>query len=385
MFYVSCFMTIGIDASRANKNYKTGTEWYSYHLIAELKKITDPKDQFVLYSREKLRGDLGELPQNWQSRVLNWPPKKFWTQARLSAEMWRHPPEALFIPAHTLPPIHPKKVVTTCHDVAFLRLPRAYDWPALKYHKFAIKFAVRHAEKIIAVSEFTKQELMEFFRISPDRISVVPNGYNNDRYKLIEDKEAIAGVLAKYNLSRPYLLYVGRLEAKKNTPGLIRAFNILKKSSEFLVQNSQLKLVLVGQPGVGFKKVSEAILENNLSSEVIMPGWVGEEDLPYLISGAAAFIFPSFYEGFGIPVLEAMACGTPVVASGIPVIREVAGEAAYLFDPYSPENIAEGISRVLTDDHLREDLKIRGLVRAARFSWARCAKETYEVLKSVTK
>jgi len=376
-------MTIGIDASRANKTEKTGTEWYSYHLIAEFKKITDPKDQFVLYSREKLRGDLGELPANWQSRVLGWPLKKLWTQARLSWEMWHRPSGALFVPAHTLPLVHPKKVITTCHDVAFLRLPQDYDWPALKYHKFAIKFAVRHATKIIAVSEFTKQELMEFFRVSPDRISVVPNGYNSDRYKLIEDKEAIAGVLAKYNLSRPYLLYVGRLETKKNTPGLVQAFNVLKKNSKFLVQNSDLKLVLVGGPGVGFKKVTQAIVENNLSDQVVMPGWVGEDDLPYLISGAAAFIFPSFYEGFGIPILEAMACGTPVVASGIPAIREVAGEAAYLIDPYSPENIAEGISRVLTDENLREDLKIRGLDRAKQFSWARCAKETYEVLKSV--
>ncbi len=109
---------------------------------------------------------------------------------------------------------------------------------------------------------------------------------------------------------------------------------------------------------------------------------IGEEDLPYLMSGAAAFIFPSFYEGFGIPVLEAMACGTPVVASGIPALREVAGEAAYLVDPYSIENIAEGISRVLTDEHLQEDLKIRGLDRAGQFSWARCARATHEVLKN---
>jgi len=377
-------MTIGIDASRANKTYKTGTEWYSYHLIQELKKIADPKDQFVLYSREKLRGDLGELPRNWQSRVLGWPPKKLWTQARLSWEMWRRPPEALFVPAHTLPLVHPKKVVTTCHDVAFLRLPQVYNWAALKYQEFAIKSAVRHAAKIIAVSEFTKQELMEFFRISPDRIAVVHNGYDSDRYKLTGEEE-IAGVLAKYNLSRPYLLYAGRLEVKKNTPGLIQAFNILKKSSKFLVQNSPLKLVLVGQPGVGFEKVTKAIVENNLSDEVVMPGWIGKQDLPALMAGASAFVFPSFYEGFGIPVLEAMACGTPVVASGIPALREVAGEAAYLVDPYSPENIAEGISRVLTDDHLREDLKIRGLDRARGFSWARCAKETHEALKDAIK
>ena len=376
-------MIVGIDASRANKIYKTGTEWYSYHLIQELKKITDQKDQFILYSREKLREDFGDFPANWESRVLGWPLKKFWTQARLSFEMWRRPPEMLFVPAHTLPLVHPKKVVTTCHDVAFMRLPQVYDWPALKYHEFAVKFAVRHATKIIAVSEFTKQEIMEFFRIAPDRIDVVPNGYDSGRYKLINDESAISAVLAKYNLARPYLLYVGRLESKKNTPGLIGAFNILKKSSKSLVQNSQLKLVLVGEPGIGFEKVTKAIVENNLSGEIVMPGWVPEDDLPYLMAGAVAFVFPSFYEGFGIPILEAMACGTPVVCSGIPALREVAGEAAYRVDPYSVENIAEGIDRVLTDEHLREDLKIRGLARAQDFSWEKCARETWEVLENL--
>jgi glycosyltransferase involved in cell wall biosynthesis len=371
-------MTIGIDASRANKIEKTGTEWYSYHLIQELKKITDPKDQFILYSRENLRGDLGELPMNWQSRVLNWSPKKLWTQARLSWEMWQRPPEMLFVPAHTIPLIHPKKVVTTCHDVAFFRLPEAYGWLALKYHKFATKFAIRRAAKIICVSEFTKNELIEFFKISSERIAVVPNGFDSGRYKIIEDRGAVAEVLRKYKIAEPYILYAGRLELKKNIPGLIEAFKSLKKNYK-----QPLKLVLVGQPDFGFEKVAKAIADNNLQNDVIMPGWVGKEDLPYLMNGARAFVFPSLYEGFGIPVLEAMACGTPVVCSGITALREVAGEAAYLVDPYFPENIAEGINRVLTDEHLREDLKIRGLARVKDFSWERCARETWAVLKNV--
>ncbi|MBI5071276.1 glycosyltransferase family 4 protein [Candidatus Falkowbacteria bacterium] len=371
-------MTIGIDASRANKSEKTGTEWYSHHLIQELKKIADPKDQFVLYSPEKLRDEIGDLPPNWQSRILNWPPKKLWTQIRLSWEMWQRPPEMLFIPAHTIPFIHPNRVVTTCHDVAFLRLPEAYDWLALKYHKFAIKFAIRHAAKIISVSEFTKNELIEFFKISPERIVVVPNGYDSERYKVIEDKEVVAKVLEKYKITEPYILYAGRMEEKKNTAALIKAFKILKKNHQ-----ENLKLVLVGQRGFGFQKVAKAIADNDLQNDVIMPGWVGKQDLPHLMNGAAAFVFPSLYEGFGIPVLEAMACGTPVVASGIPALREVAGEAAYLVDPYSPENMAEGINRVLTDDHLREDLKIRGLDRARQFSWERCARETWKVLEEL--
>jgi glycosyltransferase involved in cell wall biosynthesis len=375
-------MLIGIDASRANKSEKTGTEWYSYHLIQELKKNAGQKDQFILYSREKLRGELGDIPKNWQSKILSWRPKKLWTQIRLSWEMRRHPPEILFVPAHTLPFLHPEKTVTTCHDVAFLRLPQVYEWPALKYHEFAIKFALRHAAKIITVSEFTKSELVDFFKISAGRISVVPNGYDSSRYKIIADKGAIAKTLAKYKINQPYILCVGRLELKKNTPGLIEAFNILKEAHQ-LISSSAYKLVLVGQPGFGFEKVTKAIIENNLYDEIIMPGWVEPEDLPYLMSGAAAFVFPSFYEGFGIPVLEAMASGTPVVCSGIPALREVAGEAAYFIDPYEPKNIAEGIARVLSDEHLREDLKIRGLDRASQFSWERCARETWKILEGL--
>lgn len=376
-------MIIGIDASRANKIYKTGTEWYSYHLIQELKKITDPKDQFILYSQEKLCSDLGNLPSNWQSRILRWPPKKLWTQVRLSWEMWRRPPELLFVPAHTIPLIHPKKVVTTCHDVAFLRLPSVYSRLAIKYHEFAIKFAVKHAIKIITVSEFTKNELIEFFKISPERVAVVRNGYDRERYKLIEDRGVVEQVLQKYNLRQPYILYLGRLELKKNTPGLVQAFGILQHSSRFMPHNPELKLLLIGQPGFGFEKVTEAIVESNLHNEIIMLGWVDEADLPYLMAGAKLFVFPSFYEGFGIPVLEAMACGVPVVASDIPALREVAGEAAYFIDSYSPENIAEGISLVLGDEHLQEDLKIHGLARAEDFSWEKCAKETWEVLESI--
>jgi len=375
-------MLIGIDASRANQTYKSGTEWYSYHLIVELKKIADPRDQIILYSREKLRGELGNLPSNWKSRVLRWLPKKFWTQARLSFEMWRRAPELLFIPSHTIPLLHPKKVVTTCHDVAFLRLPQVYDWLDLRYHEFAIKFAIKHAAKIIAVSEFTKNELIEFFKISPERVVVVPNGYDSDRYKVIEERTAIENVLQKYNLKQPYILYVGRLELKKNTSGLVEAFGIFKKTYQ-LTNLSTYKLVLVGQPGFGFEKVVKAIIDNDLSNDVIMPGWVNEADLPYLISGAKLFVFPSLYEGFGIPILEAMACGTPVVCSGIPALREVAREAAYFIDPYEPKNIAEGIGRVLGDSHLQEDLKIRGLARVRDFSWERCARETWEVLKSL--
>jgi len=245
---------IGIDASRANKIKKTGTEWYSYHLIQELKKIAPQyRDAgFILYSAEPLRGDLGILPRNWESRVLAWSPKRFWTQIRLSWEMWRRPPDILFIPAHTIPIIHPKKVVTTVHDLGFINFPKAYGWLEKIYHKFALNFAVKNATKIITVSEFTKNELIKYTKIIPEKVAVVYNSHDSERYKIISDKSAVEKVLEKYKINSPYLLYIGRLEGKKNTPGLVQAFSILKNKHESL---RDLKLVLVGSRGFGYEKV----------------------------------------------------------------------------------------------------------------------------------
>jgi len=404
---------IGIDASRANKIKKTGTEWYSYHLIQELKKITSQYGDagFVLYSAEPLRGDLGILPPNWESRVLAWPPKRFWTQIRLSWEMWRHPPDILFVPAHTIPVIHPKKVVTTVHDLGFINFPKAYGWLEKVYHKFALNFAVKKATKIITVSEFTKKELVKHTKIIPEKVAVIYNSHDSERYKIISDKSAIEKVLEKYirdfplckrgikgdffkqtnpsltlplqkgegcRISASYLLYIGRLEAKKNTPGLFQAFSILKNKHESL---RDLKLVLVGSRGFGYEEVEKEIEGRGLQREIILPGWVDEEDLPFLLSGAELFVFPSFYEGFGIPILEAMALGTPVLASDIPVLREISGEAVNFFNPNSPEEMAEGIYKILSDDKLKNYMREMGLMQAQKFSWEKCARETMEALK----
>jgi glycosyltransferase involved in cell wall biosynthesis len=438
---------IGIDASRANKVKKTGTEWYLYHLIQELKKITPQyRDAgFILYSTESLRGDLSILPPNWESRVLSWPLKRFWTQIRLSWEMWRRPPDILFVPAHTIPIIHPKRVINTCHDLGFLGFSKAYGFFEKLHHKWALNFAIKNTEKIIAVSEFTKNELIKNTKIKPEKVTVIYNSYNSEHYKPISDKSAVRKVLEKYisdfppckrgirgdfleqtnpsptiplqdgESCSPYLLYIGRLEAKKNTLGLVRAFSIFKNKYKSF---SNLKLVLVGSPGFGYKEVKKEILNfknskrtgslrhpelvegshamnmargeispfgRNDSEEIIAPGWVVEEDLPYLLSAAEAFIYPSFYEGFGIPILEAMACGTPVIASDIPALREIGGEAAHFVNQNSPEEIAEGIYKVLTDENLKNDLREGGLEQVKKFSWEKCVRETMKIFYESTK
>ncbi|PIP17482.1 MAG: glycosyl transferase family 1 [Parcubacteria group bacterium CG23_combo_of_CG06-09_8_20_14_all_35_9] len=372
-------MLIGIDASRANKIRKTGTEWYSYYLIRNLAKI-DKKNRYLLYSKEPLREGLKDLGKNFKSKVLSWPPKFLWTQARLSWEMIRFPPDLLFVPAHTIPLIHPKKTITTCHDIGFERFPEFYSLRELYYHRWAMRFAIKHASHIITVSEFTKREMLEIYKINPQKIVVVHNGFNKNVFRSTGDQKKIQETLIKYKIKKPYILYIGRLEEKKNTLGLVKAFKELRaKNSEL----KTLKLLLIGQFGFGYEKVEGAIQKFNLRDEIIRPGWIKEEDRLHLMSGASLFVFPSFYEGFGIPPLEAMACGVPVVASRAASIPEVVGDAAFSVNPQDPQEIAEGMRRVLEDKNLREDLINKGFKRVKEFSWERCAKETLKVLLEV--
>lgn len=370
-------MIIGLDASRANKKERTGTEWYSFELIRNLAKL-DRTNRYYLYSKEKLRADLLNLGPNFISKVLNWPPKKLWSQLRLSGEMLFSPPEVLFVPAHTIPVIHPAKTVTTCHDIGFDRFPELYSKKELMYHRWSMRLAIKHAKKIITVSNFTKEEILKVYQVDPAKIEVIHNGFDDEFYHLIDNEAEINKVLEKFKIPKLFVLFIGRLEEKKNTPGLIKAWAILKH--KYHVSH---KLVLVGNPGYNFNEVLRSIQKNNLQREVILTGYLEAEVLPYLMNAADLFVFPSLYEGFGLPVLEAFACGTPVVASNSASLPEVAGEAAQLVDPKNIEEMAEAIFRVVNNKELQLEMKKRGFEQIKKFSWKLTAEKTLRVLEGV--
>ncbi len=384
-------MIIGIDASRANHEQKTGVEWYAFSVIEEMKKVKiETKIKIVLYSDVPLKGELAILPPNWTSKVLRWPPKRLWTQVRMSWEMLWHAPDVLFIPAHVFPILHPKKTVMTIHDVAAMRFPESYNWFERWYSLFSAKMALKKLWKIIVPSEFTGRELKKLeirnWKLR-DNVTVVPHGYDS-RYKKIatatagsrpeggKNKIKIEEVVKKYRVEKPFIMTIGRLEEKKNTIKIIEAFNILRLTSY------NLHLLLVGSPGHGYEKVKEAIDKSPFKNDIITPGWVGPDDVPYLMNAASVFVFPSLYEGFGIPVLEAMACGVPVVASCGNSLEEVGGDAALSVDPQKPEEIASAVQRLMTDEVLRQE-KIRlGFERVKQFSWEKTARETMRILMS---
>jgi glycosyltransferase involved in cell wall biosynthesis len=254
-----------------------------------------------------------------------------------------------------------------------------YGANTFDYLDWSTRFALNNAHKVIAISDFTKQELIEVYNARSERISVIYNGYNNELYKPITDRSVIDTVLTRYGIKTPYLFYVGRLEKKKNIAALIEAFALLKqkRGADF-----DCRLCLAGDASFGFDEVKYSINEYGLEGDVITTGWVQENDLPALFAGATGFVFPSNYEGFGIPLLQAMAMGTPIAASNIASIPEIAGDAAVLFDPSDPADMALALERLLYDTKLRENHISAGRERVRLFDWERAAVSTLAVLES---
>jgi len=403
-------MIIGIDASRANLSRKTGTEWYSFYLIKNMAKI-DKENKYILYLNKPASPELKLAVKdnpNFVFKYLKWPFHSFWTLGRLTLEMiWRRP-DVLFIPAHTMPLIYARKTINTIHDIAFTRDNSLYrpagvktDGPlskrlieiliyiftlgkyhseSLDYLDWSTKFALKKAKKIITVSNFTKNEILNVYpKTKASKLKVVHNGYNDDLYRVINDEAKVKAVLEKHDIEQPYFLYVGRIEKKKNTPALIEALAILRYSHPEIKE----KLVLIGDASYGYDEVKYVIEQFNLNNEVIMPGWVDEADLPYIFNGASAFIFPSKHEGFGIPILQAMACGLPTAVSNIPVFREVAGEAVLYFNHNDSRAISEAMANLVTDENLKASLKSRGLNWVKNFSWEKCAHETLKEINNI--
>ncbi|MBP6943183.1 MAG: glycosyltransferase family 4 protein [Candidatus Buchananbacteria bacterium] len=370
-------MRITIDASRANRPQKTGVEWYSYHLIEELKKITaDDGNEWLLYTNDPLDVVLKKAPTNWQEAILHWPPKYLWTQIRLWWELISNPPDVLFVPAHTIPllPIRKQtKVVVTVHDVGFHRFPELYKPIQRAYHELTMWRIKQRANVIMTISEFSKQEIIECYNIDPQRIVVAPLGYDEQKYK---PQTIDSQLLVKYKIAQPYILYTGRIERKKNILNLLEAFKILHE------RQPQVQLVLVGAPGNAIEPMNEFIVNNKLMNAIHYLGYVSADELPVLVAGAAVYSFVTLYEGFGIPIVEAMASGVPVVTSDMNPHHEVAGAAALLVDPHNPQVIAEALAQIITQPELAERLKIAGLAQSQRYKWSQTAATTLAVLKN---
>lgn len=374
-------MLIGIEASRANKLHKTGVEWYAWHLIQELKRQTSGDGHsWILYTNEILKGGLEELPENWFEVRASWPFLFGWTQFRLSWEMMRHVVDVLFLPGSTMPRVTPKRTVVTLHDIGFHRFPQLYKSRQVHIHEAAMREAARRAARIIAVSEFTGRELVEAYRIDPSRIAITPLGVDHALYHPISNPEAISSRLARYRISQPFFVTIGRLETKKNIVQLIQAFSAFKTRRGI---GDPHKLVLIGIPGHGYEAIKRAINDSSVRSDIFELGYVPEVDIPPLLNAAVALIHPSRYEGFGLPPVQAMASGCPVLSSNAASLPEIIGaENAIFFSPDETEAMVYAMERIVTESGLAERLKSLGAARAKIYTWENTTAATLPVLSS---
>jgi glycosyltransferase involved in cell wall biosynthesis len=268
------------------------------------------------------------------------------------------------------------KYVVTIHDLITRIYPRSFPIKQRLVQNTLLPHILRGADKIIVDSLSTKNDVMKYYPRHAKKVMVIYPGVESQFYPRRRDE--VREVLNKYNIHFKYLLFLGTLEPRKNIVRLIEAFISLKQEGDV-----EHKLVITGRKGWLYKEILEKIQQSPFSKDIVFTDFVDDEDLPYLYSGAEIFIYPSLYEGFGLPVLEAMACGTPVIASNLSSLPEVTADAGVLIDPLNVEEIIQAMEKLSTDSKLREELQQKGLERAKLFSWERVAKETVELYREV--
>lgn len=358
-------MLIGIDASRAVAVQPTGTEVYSRRLIRALLAL-ESRHHFRLYFRAPPAAD--DFP-GAELRLIPFP--RLWTHLRLSWEMACHPPDALFVPAHVLPPIHPRASIVTVHDLGYLHFPETHPRLQRLYLDLSTRWNARAATHILTDSAATKADLVAHYAIPPEKITVAYPGYD-ESLAPVRDPVAIETAKMRYAITGDYFLYLGTLQPRKNLARLVNAFVSLE---------SPMTLVIAGKKGWLYDDLFAQARRMPSAGRVLFPGYIADEDKPALLSGALAFVFPSLYEGFGLPVLEAQACGCPVITSATSSLPEVAGDAALLVDPTDTAAIAAAMERVAGDPALRETMIQRGFANVRRFSWVACARTVLSVIE----
>lgn len=356
-------MIIGIDASRAFLPKRTGIEEYSYQVVKHLRDTLSPEIEVRLYMRPGQGVDF-TIPKNWKVKRLFAP--YLWTQGRLSLEMLLHRPDVLFVPAHIVPLFHPRKTVVTMHGLEYEFSPESYSIFERLYMRWSIRFSCLVSRAIIAVSENTKKDLQKLYSVSEEKIVVIPEGFERERAE---------GVGERGNSESPFFLFIGRLEARKNIVRIIEAFEEFKEKTRL-----PHTLVLAGKWGYGRERIEEKIASSSVKNDITLTGYISENEKWGLLANADAFLFPTLYEGFGLPVLEAQAVGTVVITSNTSSLPEVAGQGALFVDPLKAPEIAEAMERLVTDPRLQAGIIEKATQNVKRFSWEECARKIHAVL-----
>jgi glycosyltransferase involved in cell wall biosynthesis len=355
-------MRIAIDARKLH-DYGIGT--YVRNVLRYLGRI-DRENEYVLLCRPADCDSVRAFGENFRAVPEPSGNYSLKEQVRLPMTLRRIGADVFHAPHYVLPPMLPCPAVVTIHDCIHLMFPEYLpNRAAYLYARTFMTLAARRSARVLTVSEASKRDILQYFRVPPERIEVIYNGID-ERFWSAPAEDAVERVRQRYQLNDPFILYTGNIKPHKNLVRLIEAFQRLRRSGL-----DQVKLLIIGDEISKYATLRRAVHRHKLHKHVRFHGFVPDETLAILYRLAAAFVFPSLYEGFGLPPLEAMASGTPVVTSNVSSLPEVVGDAALLIDPYDVDAIAGAIRMVLTDAALRDDLRERGWRRAREFSWER--------------
>ena len=373
-----------IAVSAVMDSAKSGAWHVLKNIILELKEI-DKNNEYIIYTERMFDDDFGKMPDNWKivrtsitaSRpILN----ILWHIFVLPFYLVKEKVNVLWLPwtsAAFL--LKTKPTVLSILDLTEYRLNNHYSKSRMIYRKAILPISSRLASRIIAISEFTKSDIVRFLRTDPEKVDVLycaPSA----QFKVLDESNCRGFLKDKFGISQPFILYVGQIHhPNKNLVGLLHAFSRIKPSL-----NKPYKLVFVGKEHLSSKIVYETVSELDLTQDVVFTGYVPTEDLPVFYNAAEIFVYPSLYEGFGIPVTEAMTCGCPVITSNRSSLPEVSGDAGRLVDPDDVDEIAETMLKVLMDSAQRKQMIEKGLEQVKRFSWKDSAEKTVEIFESIS-
>jgi len=367
-------MRFAIDATSIPRQM-AGAGVYTCNLIRAVAAV-DRENEYVVFTKDGAFDDLNRdepLFRTVHVSTRSRPARLLWEQLALPVHLRRRKIDVLHSPHHTAPLVVAGcRRVITFHDLTFFILPERYPRSRLMYFRAVSRIGARVADALICPSQAVRDDIVRILRVRPEKVRPIAEAAAPE-FQPIKDKAALERLRTRYALPERFILSVGSLEPGKNRAALLKAYAGLRK------RGLEQKLVVAGQRAWKYEDDLALVEELGLEGKVLFTGYVPPEEMPALYNAAELFVFPSLYEGFGLPVIEAMACGVPVVASNLSAIPEVAGEAALLVDPRDVEQLCDAMARVLGDERLQEEMRRRGLERAQGFSWERAARETIAV------
>jgi glycosyltransferase involved in cell wall biosynthesis len=368
---------IAIDAHSVGTGL-AGNETYAANLVEALAEV-DPENLYTVYVTrpQAERRFAGRWPNVRVRRTLPHAPL-LRVPFTLSAELRRRPVDILHV-QYTAPPLAPCRVVATIHDLSFEHLPETFKRRSWMQLRLTVRRTARRAAHVIAPSEFTRRDLIETYRLDPARVTAIPLAAS-EHFRPVEDERELARVRRSYGIEGEYVLAVGSIQPRKNLARLVRAYSLLLRERG---RSNLPKLVLVGKQAWLYGETLRAVEEEGVGERVVFTGHVSEGDLPALYTGATCFAYPSYFEGFGLPPLEAMRCGTPALVGDRASLPEVVGDAALAADPFDTGAIARALARLIDDGDLRAELRERGLRRADAFDWRDTARMTLQVYRKI--